>query len=126
MYYFGPWDDPEGALNKHLGQKDDLHAGRSPRVQGDGLQVRDLLNQFLSTKALKNRKKRQRLRLAFDLTLIPYHGQPEADPNEIYRSKAKDGTSHFHAYATAYICVGRRTVHGGTDPPSRGTKRWRS
>src|SRR5512142_1567088 len=30
-------------------------------------------------------------RLAIDLTLILYHGQ------------AKDGTSHFHAYATAYI-----------------------
>jgi hypothetical protein len=37
--------------------------------------------------------------LAIDLTLIPYHGQPQADPKEIYRSKAKDGTSHFHAYA---------------------------
>lgn len=56
-------------------------------------------------KALKNRKKRQRLRLAFDLTLIPYHGQPQADPKEIYRSKAKDGTSHFHAYASAYIVL---------------------
>ena len=56
-------------------------------------------------KALKKRKKRNRVRLAFDLTLIPYHGQPEADPKEIYRSKAKDGTSHFHAYASAYIVL---------------------
>ena len=56
-------------------------------------------------KALKNRKKRQRLRLAFDLTLIPYHGKPETDEKEIYRSKAKDGTSHFHAYASAYIVL---------------------
>jgi putative transposase len=42
-------------------------------------------------------------RLAIDLTLIPYHGQPFGDPAEVYRSQAKDGTSHFHAYATAYI-----------------------
>src|SRR3954467_5261140 len=42
-------------------------------------------------------------RLAIDLTLIPYHGQPFRDPEEIYRSQAKSGTSHFHAYATAYV-----------------------
>ena len=42
-------------------------------------------------------------RLAIDLTLIPYHGQPFGDPSEVYRGQAKDGTSHFHAYATAYV-----------------------
>src|SRR3954470_11249568 len=42
-------------------------------------------------------------RLAIDLTLIPYHGQPFGDPAEVYRAQAKDGTSHFHAYATAYV-----------------------
>jgi len=46
---------------------------------------------------------RRRQRLALDLTLIPYHGEPFRDPAEVYRSKAKDGTSHFHAYATAYV-----------------------
>ena len=30
MHYFGPWDDPDGALEKYLEQKDDLHAGRKP------------------------------------------------------------------------------------------------
>jgi putative transposase len=35
--------------------------------------------------------------------LIPYHGQPFRSPAEIYRAQAKDGTSHFHAYATAYV-----------------------
>src|SRR5437660_11703765 len=42
-------------------------------------------------------------RLAIDLTLIPYHGQPFGDLDEVYRAQAKDGTSHFHAYATAYV-----------------------
>ena len=42
-------------------------------------------------------------RLASDLVLIPYHGQPRNDPGEIYRSQAKSGTSHFHAYATLYV-----------------------
>src|SRR3954452_20386998 len=47
---------------------------------------------------------RKRLQdLAIDLTLIPYHGQPFRDLDEVYRSQAKNGTSHFHAYATAYV-----------------------
>jgi putative transposase len=50
-------------------------------------------------KALRKRPQR----LAIDLTLIPYHGRPFRDPAEIYRGRAKDGTSHFHAYATAYV-----------------------
>jgi len=47
--------------------------------------------------------RRRAQRLAIDLTLIPYHGQPFRDPAEVYRGQAKDGTSHFHAYATAYV-----------------------
>ena len=46
---------------------------------------------------------RHRQVLAIDLVLIPYHGQPFLDPIEIYRSQPKSGTSHFHAYATAYV-----------------------
>src|SRR5262245_28264204 len=55
LHYFGPWDDPEGALNKYLEQKDDLHAGRKPRVEGDGLTVRDLCNRFLTNREDKLR-----------------------------------------------------------------------
>jgi DDE family transposase len=47
--------------------------------------------------------RKQLQRLAIDLTLIPYHGKPFRDLGEIYRSQAKSGTSHFHAYATAYV-----------------------
>lgn len=53
--------------------------------------------------------RRRRQRLAIDLTLIPYHGEPYQDAKEIYRSLAKSGTSHFHAYASVYvICYGQR------------------
>ena len=50
LWYFGPWDDPDGSLKKYLEQRDDLHAGRTPRVQGDGLTMRDLVNRFLTSK----------------------------------------------------------------------------
>ena len=49
--------------------------------------------------------RRRPQRLAIDLTLIPYHGEPFRDPAEVYRGLAKDGTSHFHAYATAYVVL---------------------
>ncbi len=48
--YFGPWSDPQGALDRYLDQKDDLHAGRTPRVRSDGLTVRELANGFLTSK----------------------------------------------------------------------------
>ena len=46
--------------------------------------------------------RRQPQRVALDLTLAPCHGQPMLDLSEVFRSQAKAGTSHFHAYATAY------------------------
>src|SRR6516162_214317 len=53
--------------------------------------------------------RRRRQPLAIDLVLVPYHGEPWHDADEVYRSKAKSGTSHFHAYATAYVIrKGRR------------------
>ena len=47
--------------------------------------------------------RRRRQRLAADLHLRPYHGLPYTDPAEVYRSQARSGTTHFHAYATAYL-----------------------
>jgi len=67
-------------------------------------------------------QKRRRLRLAIDLTLIPYHGQPEADPKEVYRSKAKDGTSHFHAYASAYLVLHGQRFTVALTPVEKGEK----
>ncbi len=50
LHYFGPWNDPDGALQKYLEQKDALHAGRKPRSDTEGLTVRELANRFLNAK----------------------------------------------------------------------------
>ncbi len=53
FHYFGRTaDDPDGqaAINLWLDQKDDLLAGRTPRIAGEGLTVRDLCNRFLTVK----------------------------------------------------------------------------
>ena len=50
MYYFGPWSNPDGALKKYLEQKDDLHAGREPRPDTEGITVKVLCNSFLVSK----------------------------------------------------------------------------
>ncbi len=60
------------------------------------------LNRSLCTKLPKALFRKSR-RIAIDLTLIPYHGQPHQDEKEIYRSAPKSGTTHFHAYATAAV-----------------------
>jgi integrase len=50
LHYFGPWDDPDGALQKYLEKKDDLHAGRTPRPDPAALTVKELANTFLNAK----------------------------------------------------------------------------
>ena len=60
------------------------------------------LNQSLATRMPKALWRKSRM-VAIDLTLIPYHGQPEYDPKEIFRGEPKSGTTHFHAYATAVV-----------------------
>jgi integrase len=50
LHYFGPWDDPDGALSSYLEQKDDLHAGRKPRSDPETLTVKDVVNAFLNSK----------------------------------------------------------------------------
>ena len=50
-HYFGKLSDGwQAALNRWLDVRDDLLAGRTPRVTGDGLTVRDLANRFLTAK----------------------------------------------------------------------------
>jgi hypothetical protein len=53
------------------------------------------------------RMKRRARRIAIDWHLVPYYGQPKNSRNELYYGMPKQGTSKFHAYATACI-----TYHG--------------
>ncbi len=53
-------------------------------------------------------KKPRALQMAIDLVLIPYHGQPLAEEDEVMRSEAKSGTTHFHGYATIAIVHDKR------------------
>jgi putative transposase len=79
---------------------------RSTLPDSDELERR--VNRTLRAK-LPRSLRRRRQRLAIDLTLIPYHGEPEDDVKEVYRGQAKSGTTHFHAYASLYVvCHGHR------------------
>lgn len=50
LYYFGPWRDPQAALDKYLDERDDLHAGRTPRAKVEGVTLREVLFAFLESK----------------------------------------------------------------------------
>ena len=60
------------------------------------------LNRALAFKVPRGLLRRPQ-QVAIDLVLIPYHGLPFDTELEVYRSQARSGTSHFHAYATAYV-----------------------
>src|SRR5262245_51600716 len=50
MHYFGPWNDPDGALASYLEQKDALHAGRKPRPDTGAVTIKEVANAFLNHK----------------------------------------------------------------------------
>jgi integrase len=52
LYYFGPWDDPDGALKKYQEQAEALHSGRTPRPDPEAVTVKDVANAFLNAKQL--------------------------------------------------------------------------
>jgi integrase len=49
-YFFGTWDDPDGALAEWLRVKDDLLADRTPRPAAGGFTLRELLDRFMVSK----------------------------------------------------------------------------
>ncbi|MSQ94330.1 MAG: hypothetical protein EXR98_07210 [Gemmataceae bacterium] len=66
IHYFGKWarvvngkltriegDGWQEALEQYKAEAADLHAGRTPRVKGDALTVKDLCNRFLTAKQQK-------------------------------------------------------------------------
>jgi integrase len=68
-HFFGPWEEPDKALALWLDQKDDLLADRKPRTAaGSGPSVRDIVNRFMSDKAVS----RKAGKLA-DRTFVDYY-----------------------------------------------------
>ncbi len=60
------------------------------------------LNQALTGK-LPRSLRRPCWQVAIDWHLVPYYGQPKRSRNELYYGQPRQGTSKFHAYATACI-----------------------
>jgi integrase len=70
LVYFGPWGDPQAALNKWLDQRDDLMAGRRPQAATGQITVRDVVNTFLTSKenAMKEKALAERTFRDYDAT----------------------------------------------------------
>ena len=49
-------------------------------------------------------------RVAIDLVLLPHYGQPAQAAKELWRSAAKDGTTHFRCYGTALVIKHHKRV----------------
>ncbi len=83
--------------------------GELARQLADLAALADTLNLILPRLVPKSLGKRGR-RVAIDLMELPYHGTvDDAHQDEVCRGKAKQGTTHFFTYATAYAVVrGRR------------------
>lgn len=85
-------------LRYHLDKFEDMTTGEQ--------QVNAALQSRLPSGIVNHRH-----RLAIDLHLLPYYGQPsEAEVPYIYRSQAKAGTTSFFAYATVYVIRAHRRV----------------
>jgi integrase len=53
VYYFGPWEDLDGALVRYEAQKDELHAGQTPEPdREENLTIKGLVNAFLNQKQM--------------------------------------------------------------------------
>jgi hypothetical protein len=73
-------------------------------------QLESQINQALKSR-IPHRIKKGRHKIAVDLNLIPYYGQPDENEKEyIYRSEAKLGTYSFYAYADLYIITKNKRV----------------
>lgn len=61
-HYFGPWSDPEGALQLYLREKYALHAGLPPPEASDELTIVHLCGRFLTAKKRRQEQGRMTLR----------------------------------------------------------------
>jgi putative transposase len=94
-------------LKIHLKVKKKATCGKNIRYHLDKINNFEELETNINS-ALKSRKLSgiagKKLKLAIDLNLIPYYGNPTPEEMpHIYRSQAKSGTCSFYAYATLYV-----------------------
>lgn len=86
-------------VREHLNDAlDDSHAGV--------VALEQQLNQGLLSQLPQRFRQQFRWKhydVAIDLVEVAYHGQAQNEPNEVRRSKAKAGTTHFHTYATLAV-----------------------
>lgn len=77
-----------------------LRSGWLDKYDADELndELNELLVSQLPTGILGKRQE-----VAIDIVAQPYHGEAQSDTDEIRRSKAKQGTTHFHMYVSAYV-----------------------
>jgi putative transposase len=55
------------------------------------------------------RRGKRPAKVAVDVNLVPYYGEPDPDDDMVYRGQQKASTHHHHAFATAYLVrEGRR------------------
>jgi len=67
------------------------------------LQVLEKRLNWALTSSWPRRLRRRAWQVAIDWHLVPYYGQAQRSRNEIYYGKPRQGTTKFHAYATACI-----------------------
>jgi putative transposase len=107
--------DTAAVMVKAAASHSSIHAARKRMRKGksrrriDGVletldlkRVEDETNAFLRADVKKNLHCKV-LDASMDIHQIPYHGGPHECEGEIMRGKPKDGTTKFHAMATAYL-----------------------
>ena len=111
LHYFGKWDDTEAAIQKYLDQRDDLHAGRTPRNTGDGLTVAYLCNTFLTAKQDLLHNDEIRIR-----TFADYYGSCERLISELGRNRLVDDlAADDFAYLRSSMAKSRGSVALGNE-----------
>lgn len=109
--------DAAAYILKAAAEQSSLHAARKKMTRGTSRRQAAKVLESLDLQTLMNnanREFRQRAREVFggqcitvsiDLHDIPYRGKHFEDKDEVRGGKAKDGTRHFHGFATAYANV---------------------
>jgi len=126
LHYFGRWGHKKGgkivpvddvgrsaqdAVDLYSKQREDLHAGRTPRDTGEGLTVRDLCNRFLTAK--RHLVDTHEIKIP---TFQEYHGVCEKivsqfGPNRLVEDLGAEDFSTFRVT----LAVGRGPVSLGKD-----------